>query len=712
MLILSLDESGGFENGADDGGFPCQLIGGIVFQAEDSDAIKHENNRIKAFLMAICSKHGGRFPSDLHLNADCSNHNVVRAIKRDIIEQLPCFFQGSGKFSADNAPSGKYSLYCLSSAKRRSASPSLENVSNLIAEDIASNRYEHMVYYAVENALFYDLSHTDKDNILRLATRTIPLKGENAEQNSSLRQEYKQLGYTESISQSDSAKCYISITTPASFRTALRQMSMQNTWREGMQVDLKAKSIDYRSPSCGNSMCFLYLADIICSVYRNAVSNLNVVTDDRVLDRLDNIGGQMTGGEYNSFWAYNDLDLFYRRAFMDVESGNIYSALLNVYEASLLKDAGVAYYKKRWYPQLKSLMKKKATPLTIQSSLEYLRSALYSADFSLVRCSFILNELKDLAQPYEKSGREVAMLYHLYVVEMTVANHCGKYDAAQQVYEKACNFAKDVNIEDYLELRNLYAVSLTDAGRAEEALSFTTETLRYEQNLIELRSVVIPDAPSGALHAGRSESQLGQCYAFCGRWDEAAQHFEKALKIFGADDPVDRQRTLSYYLHALIEQSGGRDIYERYASEYFGAGSDSIGYEKQLIALQAIIDSTSRRFALYVYIKALFVFYRKKAQSNFVKAFLDWIDSPECAAANERNEHPWEIIYKYCAALCIYSGDKERASTYQEKAAAWLDDSYELLHRIAKNGDRELEEFKKKKSKLFYDGEPFVYMYR
>lgn len=203
-----------------------------------------------------------------------------------------------------------------------------------------------------------------------------------------------------------------------------------------------------------------------------------------------------------------------------------------------------------------------------------------------------------------------------------------------------------------------------------------------------------------------SGKRTGQCYSFCGQWQEANACFARALEHFDSA-PADRQRTLSYYLHALIEQPGAREQYEKYAAEYFGVS----GYEQQFKALAGILDSTSRRFAIYVYIKALFVLYRKQASVDFLREVLAWLDSSACAAPAERKQHPWEIIYKYCAFLALFCKDEKTAAAYRKKARKSLDDNEALLLHIVENGEQELARLKAG-GNCFSDEDRFTYMYR
>ena len=69
------------------------------------------------------------------------------------------------------------------------------------------------------------------------------------------------------------------------------------------------------------------------------------------------------------------------------------------------------------------------------------------------------------------------------------------------------------------------------------------------------------------------------------------------------------------------------------------------------------MDSTTIRYSLFVYIKALYVFYSDKEMKSFIKEVITRIMQ---SYLKMEHGHPWELIIKYCAFLLI----KQKISIY------------------------------------------------
>ena len=189
----------------------------------------------------------------------------------------------------------------------------------------------------------------------------------------------------------------------------------------------------------------------------------------------------------------------------------------------------------------------------------------------------------------------------------------------------------------------MISVFLIDKGNFNEAVSFTQETVSYEEMLVALRKELYPSSKNVYVRYGKSLSQLGQCYSYAQDFERGETSFTQALELFG-EDIVNYQITLSYYLHLLIEKTD-IDKYEEYACLYFGT-KDLKKQFKNIFKM----ESTTIRFALFVYLKALFVFYVDKETKGFVKEVV-----VRTIQQYEKTEHghPWELIIKYCAFLSI-----------------------------------------------------------
>jgi tetratricopeptide (TPR) repeat protein len=253
----------------------------------------------------------------------------------------------------------------------------------------------------------------------------------------------------------------------------------------------------------------------------------------------------------------------------------------------------------------------------------------------------------------------IPILFHLYKAEFAINNHEGKYTEAFCSFEKCKEVAQYINVEEYLELRNMYSVSLCDSGDFHKAKEETEKTLSYEELLVEIKKEVFSENDKVFIHYGRTQSQLGQCYAFAGEYEKAIGLFKNAIKSFG-EDKNDINQTLSYLLHAAIE-ANNISVYEEYSGQYFGTKNR----REQLLEILSE-DNIANSFALYVYIKAYYMLYMTSCDR---KETLDILREVErCKKNKENKNHPWEMIYKYVAFCCLKIGNKE----YNDKADKYI----------------------------------------
>ena len=115
----------------------------------------------------------------------------------------------------------------------------------------------------------------------------------------------------------------------------------------------------------------------------------------------------------------------------------------------------------------------------------------------------------------------------------------------------------------------------------------------------------------------------------------------------------------------------------------------------------------SFKFAFYVYIKALYIFYVDELNSEKRRNLLSWVQNLHKGSKAEHvNGHPWEIIYKYFALLAVKFNKNELAEEFiqltqtivQERAAAIDNIIYGgLIKYYNMIGEKELAEETKKK---------------
>ena len=112
--------------------------------------------------------------------------------------------------------------------------------------------------------------------------------------------------------------------------------------------------------------------------------------------------------------------------------------------------------------------------------------------------------------------------------------------------------------------------------------------------------------------------------------------------------------------NSLSDLGYGLEEYTKYIKEYIGHET----LEDQLMNILST-DNISSMFKLYVYMKALFIFYVDDLIINSPKLLKELLNKFDgIKKIQNKNSHPWEMIYKYAAFCCLKIGNKE----YNDKA--------------------------------------------
>ena len=658
MITIALDEGGHFENLKSNA--KCMYIGGVIFQCKDDDARKKELERLQKFFIEICSNEGCSYPFDLHFNwnnGQIINPKSAEKTKKAVINYLPDFMNGKGKWISER-PNGKYFLYALVGDKKGinyfedkgiNKINLKEEISNLIDDNVSSNRYEHMAYRALENILFYN-NHLQNDNIVRLnlATRVFTLKNDRT-----LEQESRRTGHEKS----DKYESTFKATTLSSYRAALVSMIQDSRRKDIYFDDISVESIFYGKNQKHNlEQGFLYLSDIVCNVYGTIIEHCNQANTG-----IEQLWRQCQNYAPNRFfvWTYNDFDQKYHSLYKAFEDEDYYKTLAIMYELSTEKGSEKNYsvYDKLWFDSIKKDILFKSSLASLNTAIENLDLDLTDSQIPVSKAKNIYGFLKPRTEELCSFHQNATVLFHLYKAEFAINNHEGNYQAAFKTFEKCKNFTQYVNIEEYLELRNMYSVSLCDSGNFQKAIEETKLTLSYEELLVDAKKEIFPENATIFVHRGKTQSQLGQCYAFAGDYEKAISSFEDAIKSFGSSRN-DILRTFSYLLHTAIE-ARNIAVYEKYAEKYFGTKN----IKEQLIEILSE-GTVSNSFALYVYLKAYYCLYAKLADR---KKTIDILNALEwCKKFKGINNHPWEMIFKYAAFLSASIGNKEYAAKAEE----------------------------------------------
>ena len=663
MITIALDETGYFEDLKTTGN---SIVGGIIFKCKDDEARKKELKRLQDFFKEVCINERCKYPWDIHPN--WSNGRVVNSsqadkVRKAIIASLPDFLNGTGDWAL-NPPNGEYYLYALV-GDINGINYSEYGLGNLVDDSISSNRYEHMAYRVLENLLFYNLKFKDEKNVvLNLATRTLPIDDDEKEG-------FKQTG--NEVYLNNNSNTYVTrVTTPNSYRSALILM-IQNSNRKDLHFDdIMVDSICYRNDSRKNlNHGFLYLSDIVCDIYKK-----NMKLDNKNNSLIEQLWKkcQKYSPERFYVWSYSDFDQVYRNVYESFIDKDYYTALKNIYLASETDDKIASVYDKLWFDDIrKDIMSSSSDNdfSSVQASIIALENELSDSKIKVDEARKIFNLLKskaeNLCNESKNESRNYGLLFTLYKSEMAICNHEGNHAASEIAYKKCIKYAHYLNVEQVMELQNMYSVILCDSLEFDKAIRITRKTCKYENKLHVLKDK-INNFKSKYIHQGRTYSQLAQCYAFKEKYAKAKKYFNKAFECYG-DDNFNRTITMSYYLHMLIEQRNLGE-YNKFAIEYFGYETLKDQLEYILKSYVSNQENNAWMFMLNVYMKALYILHSEELINKEPNLLRDLLMKfyGGTKAISDKNIHPWELIYKYAALCCLRLENKD----FDEKGKEYI----------------------------------------
>ena len=632
MIVISLDEGGKFEQLSDR---KCNLIGGLTFHCKNTFDRDTESKCLEHFFRTICAEQNCSYPYDLHYNwvdDRVVNPDNATKVKHALAAELPDYLQKKGRWTGGRPSDSYYMVFCMVGDKNGLDDQTLSNM----RDDRATIRYDRMIYRTLENLIVYNPRFQEERKYnLHLPTRVYkPNTRQEARDLRSLSYGRRQ----KSDGTFDNSKFIV--TDETGFRIAVEAV-LKNSDRTDLQFDMLIQSINYDAHQPQQQ--FLYLADTLCSVYQEAIDKLS--TNAKALPALMECGKKLVGSDRTLLWAYHSVDTQWRRIWDDFRHGNWFDALK---EASVIRASRGAIekiYQKIWINDFENAAAKTEVPKKIRPMEDALaRLDDYMHDFEKREQATGLYIIEQLRRSHEQIGdpdiRE-SMEYKFTKILTGLYNHRGDYIHAKQQYEKCMKAARYVSIEEYLGYQLYYIVCLNDSGQYKEAEELAKRVLSQHESLDKIRNEINPDNRLIPISHARAYSQHAQCLTLLGRFDEAIPEFREALKIF-SDRPRDRSMTGSFLLHALIEK-GERQEYLKTAEEYFGAATAE---EQYSLITQGKCGNIS--FALYLYLKGLWVFRDKELDPQFIRKI---IGETEERMKKENPEHPWGQVMKYCAFL-------------------------------------------------------------
>ena len=696
MIVVSLDEGGRFEFQYGSVNSHCMFVGGAVFFCKSAQDVQHELGRLKEFFEKVCEEQHAVFPEDLHYNhrkdGQVINAETASCVKQALFTELPDFLKNRGRWSV-GAANGSYGLYAMVSDSRGMGQGESAVKNNLLDDNVAANRYEHMAYRTLENLLFYNHKTTNEKTFqLELATRVLPVGN-----NKALASDTRMLGYRKRRAPDGGIDPDTVIVTDEGSYRAFLESAAESAGCLDAQFNINVQTINYDAPQ--NKQGFLYLADTICSLFQDLMRTSRDAGTG--LKKLYDYCGKTVGTQKTMLWAYHPIDRLLRRALIAEKAGNCFEALLAVCKSKEFQRELNTVYETQWFASVGRRISAAHNSAELQMALEKLNAYMRQPGYSLKYSQQILKTLKTAVEQLKSMSQRGPLLFRLLVIEMTIQNHMGNHEKATQIYDQCIREAHNTTIEEFLGLQNMISVTLLDSMETGKALKIAQSTVTYHEMLNQIRKEIC-ESPDPAIPSyGRALSQLGQCQAFSGSYDDAICTFKAALRHF-REEPGDRMRTISYLLHAAIE-ADNKEIFETYADAYFGQKDISEGWKKN----KALPDENSK-FGLYVFMKAIYVLYREQLSRKEILALTNAVRKRYTSKADG---HPWELILKYCALLVLFVSDSpEQAEWWDAEIPNAVDHPKEgILPRILMEAHEQIDAARNGRYELLDCHLPFMY---
>lgn len=657
MITIALDEQGDFENLEGKLEKAPVFIGGIIYDdVEDSDDYDNEKKRLQNYLKNVCLSVGCRYPQDLHFSSDgdTNNGHKVALVKEKFSDTIREYLEQGTWNNSTLIPEqriGKYYIFASLRGKNGKKNLLADGVSEAVKDDFASNLYVHMAEDVIERLVFHNPVISGISKIrLELATRRVLLSGEDRTERM---KQYEQLGFkavTREPCGSTGVTEYL-LTNPDNYRTALER-EMLSCNQERILVDrIGVKSIYYKNQRAG--MDFLYLADAICSLLGFELQgNKSSEWIEQFNTRSHNINRNVD----NIIWAYDEVDDYFSKAWKYLEEKDYYRALSIAFDGSKYNSEITPFYIKKWFKYIDKCMVKQTDSSAFSMAVKKYRESVLNNNLNQEKLVYIYELLEKMSYNIVFASRkDEAELYDLYDSGLSAYIHNSNLPEAEKCFEKTKEYAEYVATEAYLRTRNKMVVFLCDNLCFEEALALADENVTYHDLLSEMKKELFGPSFTEALNHAIALSQRAQVYAFLNN-ERAEYDFLTALEIMDEGIP-DRYITQSYLLHFYLSQ-GNREKYEKLAIEYFG-NKTSLIEQFNYIAKEGSKEENAKfsmKYALYVYVKALYVFYLEEIPSKLLNK-LKTIEKSLCdvskKAEKQINGHPWEIIYKYVALILL-----------------------------------------------------------
>lgn len=691
MLTISLDEYGDFE-GLKNRNEPI-FIAGIIYDDLGIEKEKNtERGRIEAFYRAVIkdastkayeSTSEFQYPSALHSNHDwIRNREIVGSVKEVVNKNLSEFIQNGtyqerplpyinsqGNTSSYPPRKGRYYLFVILKSDVGMGNLLKPNASILARDNYASNLYFHMADELLTRLLFHNpIIEKVEDVAIDVATRST----RDLSRIDPLFQEYKKIGYREIEIGKDSGIYRFSLTNGDVYRSVIADEIIRTGKTKLSISSFRVSSINYDKKA--NNQEFLYLSDSVCSYLSYNTSGDNSAT---WLKQISQHIEDLTGRDDNLVFGYDEIDLFFRKAWNAYESGDYYNALSITFDGMREKGAFSDYYKDKWFQRLSDVISGSASEAAFAAAVQKLHLSVLSNSFDQDKGIFIFTHIEPIAERIlDKihTAETRKLIYQLYDTGISVYTHIGDSASAAACFDKCVETADAVGFEEYLATRNRWIVSCCDNFDLATAKDLAEDNVFYQKCIADMkREVQLPGLQcEDTISLGKAYSQAGQVYAFL-RDKKAEDYFRDALKCF-LPDSANNKITQSYLLHFYLDNyksSDYTDSFSKIVADYFG-GNKSISKQ-----LKYIVDEGTRndslinlKYALYVFVRSLYCYKLEDITQSISEKLFNIekeIAKKKKTDTWELSGHPSELIFMYLSLIEIARGNNEYAEYYKSR---------------------------------------------
>ena len=687
MLTIALNEYGDFHHlGQKKESLKhIHFITGIVYDDEGSEQdLRNEQIRLDRFFRAVAEASNSDYPQGFF--GDTKVDDVERATEtggslqnksqirrnmkryRDALDAALPEFLADGTYKGQNLVGmpriGHYAITLILKSEAGKTQFLQPYMSELLHDGVASNLYWHMADSLVSRLVLSNPFALHNNRVqLHLASQLVDVKETEYDRLA----EYRRLGYKPYDFQNEQLKKEGIITYQVgndfTYRAALDRRMIEFNRPDLDVVQLKSVSVQYDDdrPETTANFAFLYLAGHICGnfIYYGAERDTKDIFKFKTLVDFAN---QINPKYPNYMFVYDDIDTYFEQAMKAYHNKDYYGALCHLYDGKCCDSKFKSYYETNWFPFVEELIhsadNRQAIERAVQSFVNYANQSRLDEGklhYLYQQLEYILEDIKDM------SCVDKALVYAFYDGGMTAFNHLGKSDVSIACFEKCQALTHTVPLETYMETVRRRIVAKIDCYKYEEALELAKYVVDVEEQIQHIRDSL----PMGkqAISLGQSYSQLGQVYAYMER-PEAESYFLPAIDIFTVDTD-DYYRTVSYLLHYYIDAKQ-QDSYERWAPNYFGGHLnmvDQLAFLLNMTSDEKIVQHES--YALYVYIKALYQFYRARINKELMETLIKLGRTVGATLDAAPKGHPWELIFTYLALLAYEKGYKVDAEYFR-----------------------------------------------